>query len=81
MPWRQEAMKGVVSCEKPRGAANWLRSGDSRMGQPMWGNTHIPAAEYIGGLGRTRRTETSKYPQEETSTEIPQVVASERGRA
>jgi hypothetical protein len=21
MPWRQEAMKDVVSCEKPRGAA------------------------------------------------------------
>ncbi len=45
MPWRQEAMKGVVSCDKPRGAANWLRSGDTRMGQPMWGNTHIPTVE------------------------------------
>ena len=27
----------------------------------------------------TRGTETSKYPEEETSTEIPLVVASERG--
>ena len=24
MPWRQEAMKDVVRCEKPRGAANKL---------------------------------------------------------
>ena len=31
--------------------------------------------------GRTRGTETSKYPQEEKTTVIPQVVASERGRA
>ena len=28
----------------------------------------------------TRGTETSKYPEEEKSNEIPQVVASERGR-
>eukprot|EP01023_Acetabularia_acetabulum_P046278 TRINITY_DN4756_c0_g2_i4.p4 TRINITY_DN4756_c0_g2~~TRINITY_DN4756_c0_g2_i4.p4 ORF type:complete len:138 (-),score=15.35 TRINITY_DN4756_c0_g2_i4:451-864(-) len=30
---------------------------------------------------RTRRTETSKYPEEEKTIVIPQVVASERGRA
>jgi hypothetical protein len=29
----------------------------------------------------TRRTETSKYPEEKKSTEIPLVVASERGAA
>ena len=29
----------------------------------------------------TRRTETSKYPEEEKSTEIPLVAASERGPA
>ena len=29
----------------------------------------------------TRRTETSKYPEEEKTTVIPQVVASERGLA
>ena len=28
----------------------------------------------------TRGTETSKYPEEEKSNEIPQVVASERGK-
>ena len=31
MPWHQEPMKDVTSCEKLRGAANELRSGDIRM--------------------------------------------------
>ena len=34
MPWHQEPMKDVISCEKRRGAANELRSGDFRMGKP-----------------------------------------------
>ena len=34
MPRRREAMKDVDSCEKLRGAANWLRSEDIRIGQP-----------------------------------------------
>ena len=32
-------------------------------------------------MRNTRGTETSKYPQEEKTNVIPQVVASERGRA
>ena len=44
MPWRQEATKGVVSCDKPRGAANRPRSGDARMGKPghryWWSTSH-----------------------------------------
>ena len=32
-------------------------------------------------MRRTRGTETSQYPEEKTSTEIPLVVASERGKA
>ena len=36
-------------------------------------------AEYIGFVKRTRGTETSQYLEEKTSTEIPSVVASERG--
>ena len=31
------------------------------------------------GSERTRGTETSQYPEEEKSTEMPQVAASERG--
>ena len=38
-------------------------------------------SEYIGYGGETRGTETSKYPEEKKSTEIPLVVASERGAA
>ena len=36
-------------------------------------------SEYIGGFKQTRRTETSQYPEERTSTETPLVVASESG--
>ena len=39
----------------------------------------VSAPEYIGGKKQTRGTETSKYPEERTSTETPLVVASERG--
>ena len=35
----------------------------------------------IGMEGRTRGTETSNYPEEKKSTEIPKVVASEMGTA
>jgi hypothetical protein len=37
--------------------------------------------EYIVIARRTGRTETSKYPEEKKSTEIPSVAASERGLA
>jgi hypothetical protein len=39
----------------------------------------ITLVNKIALVKRTRRTETSKYPEEKTSTEIPLVVASERG--
>src|SRR5438128_9392912 len=44
MPWRQEAMKDVVSCDKLRGAASRRRSGDSRVGQPGQGYTWSSAS-------------------------------------
>ena len=50
------------------------------MGKP----THIseyPFTEFIGDRKRTRGTETSKYPEEKKSIEIPRVVASEKGTA
>jgi hypothetical protein len=34
MPWRQEAMKDVARCEKPRGDASDRWSADVRMGKP-----------------------------------------------
>ena len=81
MPWRLGPTKGVVSCEKPRLAANKLRPEDTPMGQPAWVNPQASIPEHIGYEKGTGRTETSKYPEEKKSTEIPQVVASERGAA
>jgi hypothetical protein len=45
------------------------------------GKTRYFETEYIGFKGRTRGTETSKYPEERKSTETPPVAASERGPA
>ncbi len=50
-------------------------------GEPSRGNALLPAAERIGGQEATGGTETSKYPEEEKSTEIPGVAASETGPA
>ncbi len=38
-----------------------------------------PTAEHIGSVEGTRGSETSQYPQEEKTTVIPGVVASETG--
>lgn len=75
MPWVWEAMKDVVSCDKAGGAAH---------------KRYIPAfpngtTRYIEDIALerepTRRTETSKYPEEKKIIMIPRVVASEKGRA
>ena len=50
------------------------------MGKPTVFCT-VSLSEYIGQEKRTRRTEPSKYPEEKKSTEIAQVVASERAVA
>ena len=74
MPRLSEAKKDVISCEKPRGGANNLRSVDLRMGEPI-SNDMVPSTR------PTRGTETSKYPEEKKIIMIPSVVASERGTA
>ena len=51
------------------------------MGKPTKSHFLVLPAEYIGRIEVTGGTETSKYPEEKKSTEIPQVVASERGGA
>ena len=71
MPWHKKATKDVVSCDKLRVGANNLRPGDFRMGQPGCRNGQSLPAEYIGRIEQTRRTETSKYPQEKKATAIP----------
>ena len=52
---------------------------DPRMSE--WGNPQLSAVSLSAMVRKqTRRTETSKYPEEKKSTEIPLVVASESGR-
>ena len=41
MPWLTEATKDVISCDKPWGGANTLRSMDFRMGQPVRSDSDI----------------------------------------
>ena len=82
MPWRQEAMKDVASCDKLRGAAKQALIRRCPNGATQLGSyPGIICTEYIGCEKRTKGTETSQYLQEEKSTEIPQVAASERGTA
>ena len=76
MPWLSKAMKDVTSCDKP-----W--SGANTRYQPRiseWGNPPYLYGIPQGGR-QTRGTETSKYPEEEKTTVIAQVVASERAGA
>jgi hypothetical protein len=49
--------------------------------QSLASNCHseVQGPESNRGFEQTRGTETSKYPEERTSTETPLVVASERG--
>ena len=51
------------------------------MGEPERGSARSPTPEHIGREEATRGTETSKYPEERKSTEIPRVAASESGPA
>ncbi len=81
MPWRVEAMKDVVNCEKPWGVVNRLRARDVRMGKPAGRHGSASRCEVSRNGRRTRGTEPSQYPEEEKSSEIPGVAASERGRA
>ena len=77
MPWLSEAMKDVISCDKPRGGANNLSIRGFPNGETL--PTEGRESRVIGK--QTRRTETSKYPEEKKTKVIPLVVAIEQGRA
>ena len=51
------------------------------MGEPERGHARSPQGEHIALEEATRGTETSKYPEEEKSTEIARVAASESAPA
>ena len=72
--------------EEGRGKLRKARGSCTRAVIPRWPNgaTHGRASARISplsGLRRTRGTETSQYPEEEESIEMPPVAASERGGA
>jgi hypothetical protein len=75
MPWVWEAMKDVVSCDKLRRAAH------KRYILRFPNGTTRYVEDIALEREPTRRTETSKYPEEKKITMIPWVVASEMGRA
>ena len=77
MPWLSEAMKDVTSCDKLRGGANsfLIRRFPN-------GATQLVEDQLLRFIGeQTRRTETSKYPEEKKTIVIPLVVAIEQGIA
>ena len=74
MPRLSEAMKDVTSCDKLRLVAHTLTR---RF--PNGATRHIE--DMSSERKQTRRTETSKYPEEEKIIMIPLVAASERGLA
>ena len=69
--------------EEGRGKLRKAGGSCTRAVIPRWPNgaTHGRASARItlSGVRRTRGTETSQYPEEEESIEMPLVAASERG--
>ena len=51
------------------------------MGQPNPGNSGLSCTEYIGVGSERGEVKHLSTPRKRNQTEIPQVVASERGRA
>ena len=76
MPWGQGPKKGAARLRKASTSCLASIVGGSRMGKPNLHQQVITLVVKVSG-----RTETSKYPEEMKSTEIPLVVANERGRA
>jgi hypothetical protein len=75
MPRRWKAMKDVAICDKPGGAAASIDPGISE-----WGNPAVKAVSHVSGGERRELNHLSNF-RKRNQIEIPQVVASERGRA
>ena len=76
MPRLTEAMKDVISCDKFRVGAN------NRLIRAFPNGATQQVEDLLSFFRRqTRRTETSKYPEEEKTIVIPLVAASETGIA
>ena len=81
MPWQNQAMKDVASCDKLREAAHRRYIRRSPNGETHMSKPHVRPAEFIGGCERTQGSEPSQYLEENKETSIPKVVASEIGTA
>src|ERR1700722_6473775 len=57
MPWQNQAMKDVASCDKLRGAAHRRYIRRFPNGETHYGKTVVHPAEYIGGNERTEGKE------------------------
>ena len=64
-------MKDVVACDKLRGVGNQTLIRRSLNGETHLLQDRYLITEYIGFGRRTRGSETSQYPEEKKSTEIP----------
>ena len=71
MPRHLKLKKDAANSEMRRGVVRTQRSVDIRMGKPGTCNRVSPMSEYIVHEGGTRRTETSKYPEEKKTKVIP----------
>src|ERR1700728_4422864 len=81
MPWQNQAMKDVASCDKLREAAHRRYIRRFPNGETHYGKTVVHPAEYIGGHERTQGSEPSQYLKEKKETSIPRLGASEKGTA
>src|ERR1700712_2632918 len=79
MSWHREATKDAAACEKLRGTGKQVLIRRCLNGETRRSNPPSLTAERIGGVERTRGTETSQYPQEKKEISIPSVAASESG--
>ena len=73
-------MKDVGACDKPRGVGNRAVIRGFPNGETQLESCPVTLPEHIGRVEGTWGSETSQYPQEEKTTVIPRVVASEIGR-
>ena len=79
MPWRWRAMKDVVGCEKPRRAVKQASTRGCPNGETRHGESRVVVTWIHSVAMLTGGSETSQYPEENKSIEIPLVAASERG--
>ena len=77
MPWQNQAMKDVASCDKLRGAAHRRYIRRFPNGETHGGKPSVRRDESIVTHERTLGSEPSQYQEEKKETSIAIVVASE----